>query len=74
MTDSELIDYLGMGDMPREIAQVFIGTLTPQARATYEGMKTVEEDIKLWQEGVGPKPTGVIMCHDHTAKTKGDQT
>lgn len=65
MTDSELIEYLCLSDMPREIAQAFIGTLTPQTRATYERMKTTEEDIKLWQEGVGPRPTDAILCFDH---------
>jgi hypothetical protein len=71
MNDQQLAAYLGIAGDP--IEHVFIARLSPEQRATYERMKTLEEDIKLWQAGVGPKPTGVILCHDHTRKPKVDQ-
>lgn len=61
MTDAELLEYLGLPDGPDE--QAFIANLSATHRATYERMHEVEGDIKLWQEGVGPKPTGVILCY-----------
>jgi hypothetical protein len=63
VTDRELAEYLGISDLPRW--PWYIANLDPKRRATYERMREVEEDIKLWQAGVGPKPTGVILCHEH---------
>lgn len=63
MTDDELLEYLGLPEGPTE--RLYIANLPPRSRAAYERMKVVEEDIKLWQAGVGPKPTGVILCKEH---------
>ena len=42
-------------------------------RATYEQMKLAEEDINLWQQGVAPKPTNIIICGcDGTAHSHDD--
>jgi hypothetical protein len=62
VNDQELAVYLGIAGDPDE--HTIIARLSPSARATYEHMKTVEEDIVLWQQGVGPKPNA-ILCHDH---------
>lgn len=63
MTDQELADYLGILSTPGW--ENVIRTLSRGQRATFDQMHRTEQDIKLWQEGVGPKPTGVILCHEH---------
>lgn len=63
MTDLELAKFLGIDDderWPRAIAK-----LDPIKRATYERMSEVTIELNLWQAGLGPKPTGVIVCHEH---------
>ena len=63
MTDLELAKFLGIADderWPRAIAK-----LDPKKRAMYERMAQVEIESNLWQAGLGPKPEGVIVCHDH---------
>jgi hypothetical protein len=64
MSDQELAAYLGIDGDPNW--PKFVGNMDPKARSAYERMREVEFDIKLWQAGVGPKPTGVILCHDHS--------
>lgn len=68
MTDTELLEYLGLPDGPDERA--YIANLSVGHRSTYERMRETEDDITLWQAGVGPKPTGVILCHEHTKNRK----
>lgn len=68
MNDSELADYLCIKDMPDW--RSFVAAMPDHQRAAYDNLKRVEEDIKLWQAGVGPKPTGVILCHDHKPRRK----
>jgi hypothetical protein len=63
VSDDELLEYLGLPDGQKERA--WIARLLWWQRDAYEAMRTKEEDIKLWQAGVGPKPTGVILCKDH---------
>lgn len=71
MTDAELAEYLGIAGESYEAK--FMAAMSPANRSLYERMHEVEVDIRLWQSGVMPKPTGVILCHDHSAsKTKGD--
>lgn len=63
MTDAELAVYLGIADLPRW--PWYIANMNPAQRETYERMYQIEFDIALWQAGIGPKPTGVILCKDH---------
>lgn len=63
MTDQELATYLGLDGDPR--APRIIAALDPARRATYERMHEVEGELNLWQAGLGPKPTGVIVCRPH---------
>jgi hypothetical protein len=71
MTDQELAAFLCIAGDPDE--HTIIARLTPKARAAYEALKTLEEDIVLWQQGVGPKPTNAILCHDHSkSNTRGE--
>lgn len=59
MTDEELIDFLGMNGYPR--AAEVVAKFTAEKRASYERMATLEREIELWIDGVGPKPAGVLM-------------
>lgn len=74
MTDDELIEYLGLRAYSEPTRAKFIAEMTKESRETYDRMREAEQDIKLWQEGVGPKPTGVILCHDHTPKRRRSQS
>ena len=65
MNDSELAEYLGISKAKERDA--IMAKITPEQRATYEAMRTAEEDITLWLAGVAPKPAGVIICRDHTS-------
>lgn len=60
MNNAELAEYLGIAKARERDA--IMAKITPEQRATYEAMKTAEEDIMLWQQGVAPKPKGVIVC------------
>ena len=63
MTDLELAEFLGIADdqrWPRAIAK-----LAPEKRVAYERMADVCVELRLWQDGFGPKPEGVIVCHEH---------
>jgi hypothetical protein len=64
MSDEELAAYLGIVNDPRWPRA--IAKLDPAKRASYEHMRQVEMELTLWQEGVAPKPEGVIICHPHT--------
>ena len=63
MTDDQLIDYLGLRNEPR--ARDLIRKLPPGKRDAYERLHQIEIELNLWQAGVGPKPTGVIVCQPH---------
>ena len=60
MTDAELADFCGVpaNDPLRE---KFIQTLTPEKRGLFERMASIEIEVRLWQEGLGPKPQGVLI-------------
>lgn len=63
MTDLELAQGMGIADderWPKVIAK-----LSPEKRAAYERLITVADELNLWQAGLGPKPTGVIVCREH---------
>lgn len=63
VTDNDLLEYLGLTDGPAE--RLYIATMKPKARAAFENLRRVEQDIHLWQQGVGPKPTDAILCMEH---------
>lgn len=63
MTDRELADFLGISDDPRWPKA--IAKLDPVKRAGYERMADVCIELQLWQDGLGPKPQGVIVCADN---------
>lgn len=55
MTDQELTDELG-------VTLEVVRLLKPADRARYEHLVGVAREVQLWEAGVGPRPTGVIMC------------
>ena len=70
MTDRQLAVYLGIIDHPKwpEV----VASLTKAKRAVYERMATLETEIDLWQQGLGPKPKGVLIDASRTpAHAKG---
>ena len=62
MSDAELADFLGLNRIRAVDRNRIIASLTQDQRSMYEHMKQVETEIVLWQNGVGPKPEGVIVC------------
>jgi hypothetical protein len=63
MTDDELLKYLGLPDGPDE--RLYVASLSRGHLSAYERMREAEEDIALWQAGVGPVPRRVIICKEH---------
>ena len=63
MTDDELAEFLGIANAKGRAK--IMASLTEKDRATYEAMRKTEQDIKLWLEGVGPRPPGGILCRGH---------
>ena len=59
MSDEEMAQYLGFGDDPRALDAV--QALPPEKRALFERMATLEIELNLWAEGLGPKPQGVLI-------------
>lgn len=67
MNDAELAEYLHL--TPAEAA-IVIPKLTPEKRAVYDRMKQVEIEAALWAEGLGPKPTGVLIDTERSTKRR----
>lgn len=66
MTDEELAKYLGIQNWPDW--QKAIDIIPPSKRASYERMSELEMEIALWQQGLGPKPRGVLIDMAKTPK------
>lgn len=58
MTDEELAKYL---HLTPEQAVIVIPKFSPQRRAVYDRMASLETEIFLWENGLGPKPSNVLM-------------
>lgn len=65
MTDDQLKKFLGIDGNP--MAQAVVDALSPQKRALYDRMATIEIELDLWQQGLGPKPQGVLVDFDRKA-------
>lgn len=60
MTDEQMAVFMGLEPSnPKHMA--IVADLTPEKRALYESMADVECQLKLWIEGLGPKPAGVMI-------------
>ena len=60
MNDRDLAVFLGLGDAPNW--RKCIEVLAPEKRAVFERMAQVTIALQLWEAGLGPKPSGVIVC------------
>jgi hypothetical protein len=67
MTDAELAEYLHL--TPAQ-AVIVIPKLTPERRAVYDRMQQVEIEAKLWMDGLGPKPTGVLLDTERSTRRR----
>jgi hypothetical protein len=65
VSDEELIRYLGLAGEPK--AQRVIANLTPAKRACYERMASLETDLFLWENGLGPRPSNVLIDYPRKA-------
>ncbi len=59
MTDEQLAEFIGIAGEPK--AQKLIDGLSPEKRALFERMARLETEYKLWQDGLGPKPSGILL-------------
>ncbi len=65
MMDAELTDFLGIADCAPEKVRRYLAAMPPEKRATYERMAEVTLELQLWEQGLAPKPEGVIVCREH---------
>jgi hypothetical protein len=71
MTDEQLADFLGLKkDDP---LRAKVANLSPELRAKYESMAKKILEIQLYDQGLGPKPEGVIVCREHKHRREGTQ-
>ena len=59
MTDAELEVFLGIKGT-KQCAKI-MATITPAQRQLYDSMANLETEVKLWMDGLGPKPKGVLI-------------
>lgn len=67
MTDAELADYLHL--TPADAA-IIVPKLTLEKRATYDRMREVELEARLWMQGLGPKPKGVLIDTERSTRRR----
>lgn len=61
MTDDELAKWLGIAGTKQCAA--IMAAMTAEERAEHEAFAAVEAEIILWDKGLGPLPSGVIVCN-----------
>lgn len=66
MSDEELAAFLGIAGHPKRHA--VIAALSPAKRALFDRMAGLEMEVELWQAGLGPKPTGVLIDTERTIR------
>jgi hypothetical protein len=69
MTDDELAAFLGIAG--KSGADKTMASITPAERELYDRMANLETEVALWQEGLGPKPKGVIVCGCSRCRPRG---
>lgn len=68
LTDEELVKWLGIENEPKALQVV--KKLSSGHRRAYERMALVYQEIRLWEQGLGPKPKGVILTYERKPKRK----
>jgi hypothetical protein len=66
MTDEELAVFLGIANELWKDA--YIAALSAERRALFDRMAGLEMECALWQAGLGPKPTGVLLDTEHSVR------
>lgn len=66
MTDEELAKGLGLYSDPRWPQA--IAKLTPEKRAHYEWLLGVTSEVQLWEAGLGPLPSGILIDTDRSTR------
>jgi len=67
VTDEEMATFLGLS--PEEENRVrFVKGISPEKRALFERMATLETEVALWQDGLGPKPQGVLIDTERSTR------
>lgn len=59
MTDEQMAAFLGFA--ADDSGLKCVRSLPPAQRALFERMGTLEHEVNLWTEGLGPKPSGVLI-------------
>lgn len=69
MTDEEMATFVGLS--PEEENRVgFVRGLSPERRELFERMASIEMELKLWQDGLGPKPQGVLIDTERSTRRR----
>jgi hypothetical protein len=69
LTDEEMATFLGLS--PEEEKRVeFVKYLSPEKRALFERMAGLEMELQLWQDGLGPKPQGVLIDTERSTRRR----
>jgi len=61
MTDEQLLEFLGVANETPENRAKILRSIPPERRALYDRMAQTEIELALWEMGLGPKPTGVLI-------------
>ncbi|UEM16782.1 hypothetical protein J4G43_022740 [Bradyrhizobium barranii subsp. barranii] len=69
MTDEEMAAFLGLSPEEEDRAG-FVKGLSPEKRALFERMAALETEVALWQDGLGPKPQGVLIDTERSTKRR----
>lgn len=67
MTDSELAEYLHLTTAQ---ALIVIPKISPTRRELYAKMRQIEVEAELWAAGLGPKPQGVLIDTERSARRR----
>jgi hypothetical protein len=73
MTDDELMEFLGIKRVGTEGRARIMATITPEKRELYDRVANLETEVALWQDGLGPKPAGVIVCGCGRCRQEGGE-
>lgn len=69
MTDEEMATFLGL-TAEEERRVEFVKHLSPEKRALFERMASLEMEVSLWQDGLGPKPEGVLIDTERSTRRR----
>ncbi len=69
MTDEEMATFCGLSAEEEKRVE-FVKALPPEKRTLFERMATLEMEVKLWQDGLGPKPEGVLIDTERSTRRR----